>query len=206
MTEFSRLILFCFVVGTPVFLGLFELLSYLRTRGHLWGKFVHGGYTPFRRMMSILGLVGFFLIYFTAVVTLVWPAINDNIGGFSLGKATVYGWLAVGLMGLGFIFIAGAMLQLGSAARFFLPEDRTRLVTGGFYAFCRNPVYLGLNLLVAGVFFLIPSLLYVFAYALVIIGNHQRILAEEDYLRERFGAEYAVYHRRVGRYLPRLRR
>jgi protein-S-isoprenylcysteine O-methyltransferase Ste14 len=85
-------------------------------------------------------------------------------------------------------------------------SDKGRLLNEGIYARTRNPRYLE---------FLAFSLLYVsFAnytgvwviYALTFPAIHLVVLLEEAELRERFGAEYDEYCRRVPRYLPRGQR
>ncbi|HZN04536.1 MAG TPA: isoprenylcysteine carboxylmethyltransferase family protein [Candidatus Polarisedimenticolia bacterium] len=83
--------------------------------------------------------------------------------------------------------------------------DADELVTGGLFAHCRNPLYVGNLLILTGLFVvhgspwcLVPGILF-FAGAYLAIT-----LAEEDYLRGRFGAAYDEYVRRVPRFLPRL--
>ncbi len=78
------------------------------------------------------------------------------------------------------------------------------LVTGGFYATCRNPMYIGNTLIVigfamaygsrAGYFVVVPFFLY--AYAAIII-------AEETYLAGKFGGQYEAYKRDVPRIFPK---
>lgn len=78
-----------------------------------------------------------------------------------------------------------------------------RLVQGGVFAHCRNPLYLGNLLIVVGIavvansalFYLIGIPFFVFAYAAI-------IAAEEDFLRAKFGAGYEDYCRRVNRIWP----
>jgi protein-S-isoprenylcysteine O-methyltransferase Ste14 len=78
-----------------------------------------------------------------------------------------------------------------------------RLVQGGVFAHCRNPLYLGNLLIVIGIavmvhsplFYLIGVPFFVFAYAAI-------IAAEENFLRAKFGAEYEDYCRRVNRIWP----
>jgi protein-S-isoprenylcysteine O-methyltransferase Ste14 len=79
------------------------------------------------------------------------------------------------------------------------------LVTEGLFRHSRNPMYVGKFLMVLGVGFASnrwPSLLaitiaYSFMYQCV-------TLAEEAYLRNKFGASFDEYCRRVPRWLPRL--
>ena len=78
-----------------------------------------------------------------------------------------------------------------------------KLVTGGMFAHCRNPLYVGNFLVLVGLglascaaLFLVVALpFFTFAYMAI-------TLAEEAYLRKQFGAEFDDYCRRVNRFLP----
>jgi protein-S-isoprenylcysteine O-methyltransferase Ste14 len=79
------------------------------------------------------------------------------------------------------------------------------LVTEGFYRLCRNPMYVGNLLIVAGLAVASNSLtcllvviaLYVFVYIAI-------VAAEEAFLRNKFGAAYDQYVADVPRWLPRI--
>ncbi len=89
----------------------------------------------------------------------------------------------------------------GSKGRFFAPG----LVTGGIFGHCRNPMYLGNLLLIAGTFtvagnpvgLLAAGTLFLLAYLAIARG-------EERYLASRFGDAYEAYRRAVPRWLPRV--
>ena len=78
-----------------------------------------------------------------------------------------------------------------------------KLVQGGMFAHCRNPLYVGNFVIVLGVGIAANSLLFLcvavpfflFAYAAI-------IAAEENYLRKKFGQEFDDYCARVNRLLP----
>ncbi len=76
----------------------------------------------------------------------------------------------------------------------------------GLYRYVRNPMYVGVSLIVLGEAALIRSrglLLYwavFFAMVNVFVIGY-----EEPYLRRRFGESYERYTRSVGRWAPRLR-
>lgn len=79
------------------------------------------------------------------------------------------------------------------------------LVQGGVYAHTRNPMYLGNALLVLGCALIINAPeFYLVALPLTVLAYGSIIAAEEAYLRDKFGAEFDAYCRRVNRILPRL--
>jgi protein-S-isoprenylcysteine O-methyltransferase Ste14 len=78
-----------------------------------------------------------------------------------------------------------------------------RLVQGGVFAHCRNPLYVGNFLILVGLGLASNSILFLaiavpfFAFAYWAI-----IAAEENYLRNKFGAEFDDYCAQVNRLIP----
>jgi protein-S-isoprenylcysteine O-methyltransferase Ste14 len=82
-----------------------------------------------------------------------------------------------------------------------------RLVRGGVYGITRNPMYVGNALIAIGMTMLFGSPLGYFVLIPLFLFIYQAIVAaEEAYLRDKFGAEYADYEKSVNRYLPALSR
>ena len=85
------------------------------------------------------------------------------------------------------------------------PSDKGRLLTDGIYARTRNPRYIEFILFVlayvAFANFVGTWVLWLSTFPAI----HLVVLLEERELRDRFGAEYDEYCRRVPRYLPPLR-
>jgi protein-S-isoprenylcysteine O-methyltransferase Ste14 len=80
------------------------------------------------------------------------------------------------------------------------------LVTDGFFAHSRNPLYVGNMLVFLGLFIVLHSPLgYLVGVPFFYIAYLSITLAEEDYLKKRFGDEYVQYCGRVNRFLPSLR-
>lgn len=99
-----------------------------------------------------------------------------------------------------FIFIGR-----GTPAPFDAPKT---LVTRGFYRYVRNPMYLGVGLVLIGEAILLASLswqIVVYGVALFAIVNLFIMLYEEPTLTRLFGEEYLIYHQNVPRWIPRLR-
>jgi len=80
------------------------------------------------------------------------------------------------------------------------------LVASGFYRYMRNPMYAGILLALIGHFFFFGFWLLLVYAALVFSAAHLFVIGyEEPTLREKFGASYAEYFKKVPRWIPRLK-
>lgn len=114
------------------------------------------------------------------------------------------------LLSFGFVLagLAGRAWAAGGAGRHtrLARIEAPRLITGGPYAYVRNPIYLasiflGLGMvgLLGDPWMLVPYLaVFVFLYASI-------VPAEEEFLQAQFGEEYRRYCAHVPRMIPRLR-
>jgi protein-S-isoprenylcysteine O-methyltransferase Ste14 len=75
----------------------------------------------------------------------------------------------------------------------------------GPHARCRNPIYVGSWLALAGMTAWHPSLALVALCVAIGVAMHAIVLAEERFLRARFGAAFEAYCRATPRYGARLR-
>ena len=87
------------------------------------------------------------------------------------------------------------------------PNRASRLVVSGVYRLSRNPMYLGMVLMLSGWAWLLGNpigwlAVWLFARVLVIV----QIGPEEIALRDRFGESYVDYCRCVNRWIGRNRR
>lgn len=81
-------------------------------------------------------------------------------------------------------------------------ETSSHLVTSGPFRFTRNPMYVGMVLILAGEALLLGSLGPWIVIPLFILAvNADVIPIEEAMLAERFGAEYEGYRQRVRRWI-----
>jgi protein-S-isoprenylcysteine O-methyltransferase Ste14 len=112
--------------------------------------------------------------------------------------------------------IAGGVIMTGSlllvlpaffgmlrAKTTFHPGHKANaLVSGGVYRITRNPMYLSLTLLMAGLgFSFADPWLVALAPALLFYYQERVVKREEAYLAQRFGAEYLAYKAKVRRWL-----
>lgn len=130
-----------------------------------------------------------------SIILMIWRAVS---GGPILSPVVAVGFLLF-LLG-GTLVMTLALSRLGKNLRMGLPQEETALVTSGIFRWSRNPIYLGIFLIMGA------SLIYAFSWAnavAVIVGvllHHRIVLAEEQFLRRQFGA-YDAYCRRVRRWL-----
>lgn len=81
-------------------------------------------------------------------------------------------------------------------------ERSTALVTVGPYRFTRNPMYVGLTLILVGVWLLLGTLTAALPIAIFVwIIQERFIRSEERFLDEIFGEEYRGYKSRVRRWI-----
>lgn len=111
----------------------------------------------------------------------------------------------------GTVMALGLVIDLISVAKFFQekttvnplsPGKSTALVTSGLYRFSRNPMYLGMLLILIGWACIIGSLFSVPLLALFVVAiNELQIKPEEAILETLFPEDYPAYCQRVRRWI-----
>lgn len=113
--------------------------------------------------------------------------------------------VAMGMGIVGAVLTGSAMLSFWEAhttANPMRPSSASFLVTSGIYRFTRNPMYLGLLLLLAGwALYLANALALLFLPAFILYMNQFQIKPEERALKARFGREYLEYLSQVQRWI-----
>lgn len=116
------------------------------------------------------------------------------------------------LLGVGAVLFISGVLLIGAArremARFDQPTDpghpTSRVVRSGVFSISRNPLYLGVVIVVAGMGLALNGWWILILLGLEIILCHIiLILPEERYLSSTFGSEYQAYKQSVRRWLGR---
>jgi protein-S-isoprenylcysteine O-methyltransferase Ste14 len=79
------------------------------------------------------------------------------------------------------------------------------LVVSGLHRYVRNPMYLGVALVIMGEAALFRAV-HLVEYAVVMIANMFVMLYEEPTLRRQFGESYEEYRRTVPRWIPRFKK
>lgn len=80
------------------------------------------------------------------------------------------------------------------------------LVAVGFYRFVRNPMYVGVLLIILGYFLWFKFIWLIIYAALAFLTVHLFVtLYEEPTLKRKFGASYEEYLKRVPRWIPKFK-
>ena len=139
-----------------------------------------------------------------AIVVAVWlGGWGLGLVGFSVAMPAALRWSGCCLLVVGFfpgLPALRGMLQAGTS-----PNPKhipSSLVTTGIYRYSRNPMYLGMLLIYAGVGLIVGSLgaLLLVPVTLILL-TYWVIVPEERLLRELFDSRYAEYLKHVPRWL-----
>jgi protein-S-isoprenylcysteine O-methyltransferase Ste14 len=114
----------------------------------------------------------------------------------------------IALAALGGTAVFLAQLGMGANWRIGVSDDQgTELVTGGWFALCRNPIYAAMIVGWIGFALMVPTWLGLAAVVVIALGLELQVRAvEEPYLLRTHGDEYRDYATRVGRFVPRVGR
>jgi protein-S-isoprenylcysteine O-methyltransferase Ste14 len=145
-----------------------------------------------------------FIFFYCALLIPSWPLFSEK----QFGKN--YYWWPIGI-GL-FITVFGQLIRGLTIGLAYIVRGGKEgkpyaegLVTEGIFNHCRNPLYLGNIFMLLGLGILVNSLVYVAIVIPVFLFIYQAIvLAEEDFLRNKFGPGFTDYCKKVNRWFPRL--
>ncbi len=137
------------------------------------------------------------------VAALMWllsraaPALNFEFSAGSL-IGSVLALMGIGTAVAGAVTFARAKTTLNPTT----PQAATSLVSGGIYRVTRNPMYLGLLLiLTAWALYLSNVLPFLLLPVFIVYINRFQIAPEERALSSLFGREFAAYQSRVRRWI-----
>jgi protein-S-isoprenylcysteine O-methyltransferase Ste14 len=137
---------------------------------------------------------GIFPLFYLMLFVPSWEVFKNPVTAMIIGfSVTVIGQL-IRVTTIGLVYIIR-----GGKDRRVYAED---LVTTGIFAHCRNPLYVGNILILVGLGIASNSLLFMAVFTPLFLFFWQAIvLAEENYLRNKFGEQYNEYCKRANRWL-----
>jgi protein-S-isoprenylcysteine O-methyltransferase Ste14 len=134
--------------------------------------------------------------------------VGDDLGTIDTLDVDALNVIGIVLAVAGGLAVFGAQLGMGESWRIGVSdEERTDLVTGGWFSLCRNPIYTSMIVGWLGLALLVPTWLGFAAAAVITAGLELQVrFVEEPHLVRTHGDEYRTYASRVGRFVPRIGR
>jgi protein-S-isoprenylcysteine O-methyltransferase Ste14 len=140
---------------------------------------------------------GLFPLFYLMLFAPSWEVFKNPVVAMGIGfSVTLMGQLVrVITIGLAYIIRGGANRRVHAE----------NLVTTGIFSHCRNPLYVGNILILTGLGIASSSLLFMVVFApLFFLFYHAIVMAEENFLLNKFGEEYNEYRRKVNRWIPNV--
>ena len=199
----------CGCLGVFFALNLFNLLRTMRSRRRKPTEVYAAAKRPqgFLFALAASGTIFFFLVSM-AYPFLVFTGLSQSIEYFPLQLRFQYdSWIQVigiPLETMGYFLFLWSVLERGRYATSWEMQEDHKLVTSGPYRYVRHPSYLAYFIMFFGLFLLLLSLIAL--VPLIAIPGYARLTThEEELLVKRFGDAYVKYHKRTGRFLPKVR-
>jgi protein-S-isoprenylcysteine O-methyltransferase Ste14 len=92
---------------------------------------------------------------------------------------------------LGYVLVTVARIQLGNS--FTVRPEARELVTHGFYARIRNPMYVFLDIMLLGIFLVMKAYWFLIALTILVAIQVVQSQGEAKVLEEKFGQRYLDY-------------
>jgi len=137
---------------------------------------------------------GIFPLFYLMLFVPSWDVFHNPVTAMVIGFSVTLAGQLIRVITIGLVYIIR-----GGKDRRVYAED---LVTSGIFAHCRNPLYVGNILILVGLGIASNSLLFMAVFTPLFLFFWQAIvLAEENYLRNKFGEQYDAYCKRVNRWI-----
>ncbi len=138
-----------------------------------------------------------------AALAAFWPAVLQTVDPSYFHAQPALLMPGLGLAALATWLVWWGQEDMAASWRIGIaPAEQTELVTRGLFRFCRNPIYLGLQVGLAAFCCFLPGCISAALLVLGVILLKVQTRLEEVHLLQQHGASYAAYCARVGRFLP----
>lgn len=110
--------------------------------------------------------------------------------------------MGLGLLVIALVWVLVAQIQMGDSWRIGIDEQsKSPLVQHGLFGVSRNPIFLGMIVMLAGLLFTVPTAATLVVTLLGIVLIHVQVRLEEPFLLEKYGETYRAYQARVRRWI-----
>jgi len=190
----------------PIYFALFFGLAMLWRSYIAWKR---TGVNPYAlgnndTVHDYVGKLFRFTLIATALIVLAF-SLSESLYNLLLPIPWLDSSLLVGiglaLLAAALIWVLVAQIQMGDSWRIGI-DDKTSspLVQHGLFGVSRNPIFLGMLVMLIGLLFTIPTAATLIVTLLGFMLIHIQVRLEEPFLLDKYGEAYRVYQKRVRRW------
>ncbi len=141
------------------------------------------------------------LIFIVALVNLFYTVGLQYLAPFAWLEISILKYAGFALIHLALLWIIIAQVQMSNSWRVGIDHSaKTELKTNGLFSVSRNPVFLGMLLTLAGVFFILPNAITLLVFVASTLLFQVQVRLEEEYLYKTHGEDYLNYCQKIGRW------
>lgn len=140
-----------------------------------------------------------------AVVVLMYvfsPVLYQNLLPIPYLANNVPVWLAIVLLAFALIWVLTAQAHMQKSWRIGIDEDvKTELVQRGLFKISRNPIFLGIRVMLFGLFLILPNAIMLLIWVAGDMLIQIQVRLEEEFLTRKHGEAYLAYRKQVRRWI-----
>lgn len=142
------------------------------------------------------------LIFIVALVNLFYPEGLQYFAPFTWLEISILKYTGFAFIHLALLWIIVAQVQMSNSWRVGIDHSaRTELKTNGLFSVSRNPVFLGMLVTLAGIFFILPNAITLLVATVSVMLFQVQVRLEEEYLSKTHANTYIVYCKKVRRWI-----
>lgn len=191
----------------PLYLLLFFGLAMALPSYRIWKT---TGVNPYKLGSSdsahdYIGVLFRLTLFVTSVVVILFaflPSLYEYLVPISYLAHPTLITIGVGLLILSVIWVLVAQIHMQRSWRIGIDEDvKTELIQAGLFKLSRNPIFLGMRVMLLGLFLVLPSAI---SLVILVAGDlliQIQVRLEEEFLSRVHGQTYLNYKTKVRRWL-----
>ena len=191
----------------PIYLALFFGLAMFWRSYVAWKR---TGINPYAlgngdTVHDYVGKLFRFTLLATALIVLAF-SLSESLYNLLMPIPWLNSFLLIGiglaLLASALIWVLIAQIQMGDSWRIGIDEKtNSPLVQHGLFGVSRNPIFLGMLVMLVGLLLAIPTAATLIVTLLGFALIHIQVRLEEPFLLDKYGDAYRVYHKRVRRWV-----
>ncbi|MDY0219009.1 MAG: isoprenylcysteine carboxylmethyltransferase family protein [Candidatus Cloacimonas acidaminovorans] len=142
------------------------------------------------------------LIFIVALVNLFYPEGLQYFAPFTWLEISILKYTGFAIIHFALLWIIVAQVQMSNSWRVGIDHSaKTELKTNGLFSVSRNPVFLGMLVTLAGIFFILPNAITLLVATVSVMLFQVQVRLEEEYLSKTHANTYIVYCKKVRRWI-----